>query len=254
MVNGESLTLTIAFLAGLATFLAPCVLPLVPAYVGYLGGQYARVAVAEESSKQPRRAIVLHALAFIAGFTLVFLIFHIIAAAIGLWLGSVREVLARVGGLIVIVFGLHTTGVWRIPWLDYDLRIHTAPRSDRGYLSSALMGVVFSAGWSPCVGPTLGLILTLAMYTSSVLRAIGLGIAFSLGLAVPFLLTALGLGWVTRLLRRYRRFLRGVEIATGVLLIVVGLMLVSGTFNTLTNLLPPTLIFDPLAKDLANQP
>ncbi len=248
MVNGESLTLAIAFLAGLATFLAPCILPVIPAYVSYLGGRYARSASVEGNRQQPRGAVLLHALAFIAGFTSIFLLFNIVAAAIGLWLGSVREILARLGGVVVLLLGLHTSGLLRLPWLEYDLRVHATPRPDSGYLTSALMGVIFSAGWSPCVGPTLGMIMTLAMYGQSVLRAVLLGMAFSLGLAIPFLVAALGLGWVTRLLQRYRSLLRGVEIALGILLILVGLTLVTGTFNNLTNLLPPILPFDPLEK------
>ncbi len=190
-----------------------------------------------------RGVVFGHALAFVLGFSLVFLLFNVIAAAFGVWLGGARDILARLGGFLVILFGLHTTGLFRIPWLDYDLRIHTLPRPTWGYLSSVLMGVIFSAGWSPCIGPTLGMILTLAMYGQSVSRAVFLGIAFSLGLAIPFLLAALGIDLATRLLRRYRRLLRGVEIVMGVLLILVGVLLVVGSFNRLTTLFPPVIAF-----------
>ncbi len=248
MVSGTSLTVGIAFLAGLASFLSPCIVPLIPAYIGYLGGHFASPsspAGADQDARQgqDRVRVLGHALAFIFGFSLIFILFNIVAAALGLWLGGVRDLVARLGGLLVIVFGLHTLGLFRIPWLEYDWRIHAMPAPTPDYLSSALMGIIFSAGWSPCIGPTLGMIMTLAMHDRSAPRAVLLGVAFSAGLAVPFLLAALGVDWVIRLLRQHRRLLRGVNIALGLLLILVGCLLVLGSFNWLTTLFPPISLF-----------
>ncbi len=155
------------------------------------------------------------------------------ASALGGLLYDLRVWLARLGGLIIIVFGLHMTGVFRIPLLEYDTRVQSLPDPKFGYLSSALMGVFFSAGWSPCVGPVLGAILTFAMNGGSVLYGASLLSAYSAGLAIPFLLAALGIGWVTTILRKYGKVMRWVEIAMGILLVIVGAMLMFGVFNLL---------------------
>jgi cytochrome c-type biogenesis protein len=141
--------------------------------------------------------------------------------------------LAKIGGVIVVIFGLHMTGIIRIPFLEYDLRPQSTPDRNRGYIASALMGVFFSAGWSPCVGPVLGAILTLALNGGSISKGVSLLSAYSAGLAIPFLIAALGIGWVTTILRRYGKVMRYVEIAMGVILIMVGVMLFVGTFEQL---------------------
>jgi len=135
----------IAFLAGLASFLSPCVLSLVPAYIGYLGG---RAAGGEVNAKN-RWLTFSHGLAFVLGFTIVFLLFNIIASALGGLLYDIRIWLARIGGLIIIIFGLHMIGIFRLKFLEYDVRVHSAINQNMGYFSSILMGIFFSAGWSP---------------------------------------------------------------------------------------------------------
>jgi len=145
-------------------------------------------------------------------------------------------ILARIGGALVIVFGLHLTGLIRIPFLDYDLRPQSSPQRQRGYLSSALMGVFFSAGWSPCIGPVLGLILTLAINGGSVLQGGLLLSAYSVGLAIPFLLAATQISWVTFLLQRYGKLSLIVEKIMGVVMIAIGALLLSGRLSTLGNL------------------
>jgi cytochrome c-type biogenesis protein len=148
---------------------------------------------------------------------------------------EVRFWLARVGGLVVIIFGLHMIGVFRIPFLEYDTRVQKMPDPKWGYLSSALMGVFFSAGWSPCVGPVLGAILTLAINGGSIVNGIVLLTAYSLGLAIPFLLAAVGIGWVTTLLRKYGKVMRYVEIIMGILLVIIGFMLMFGIYETISS-------------------
>ncbi len=228
-----NITVGLAFLFCLASFLSPCVLSLVPAYIGYLGGR----AAGGEAVKS-RWTTFTHGLAFVLGFTVVFLVFNIIAAALGGLLYGLRLWLARLGGLVVIIFGLHMIGVFRIPFLEYDVRVHSQVDTRWGYLSSFLMGIFFSAGWSPCVGPVLGAILTFAINGGNLWLGTSLGLSYSAGLAIPFLLAALSIGWVTLLLRRYARVMRYVEIAMGVLLVIVGAMLMFGVFNLLAGMFP----------------
>jgi cytochrome c-type biogenesis protein len=233
-MNHFNVTIGLAFLAGLASFLSPCVLSLVPAYIGYLGGR----AAGGESSSKNRWVTFTHGLAFVLGFSLVFILFNIIASALGLLLYDVRTWLAKIGGLVIIIFGLHMVGIFRIPFLEYDARIHSQVDRRWGYISSALMGIFFSAGWSPCIGPVLGWIMTFSVNSGSIEKGTMLGVAYSAGLAIPFLLAALGIGWVSTLLRHYSKVMRVVEIFMGVLLIVVGILLFLGSFNVLANYIP----------------
>lgn len=222
--------LGLALLAGLASFLSPCVLSLVPAYVGYLGGR--SMAVAQE--RDPNRWDTFsHGLVFVLGFSVVFILLGVATSALGSLLYDARSWLAKIGGVVVVIFGLHMTHIIRIPFLEYDLRPESQPDRQRGYISSFLMGVFFSAGWSPCVGPVLGAILTLSLSGGSVGQGASLLTAYSIGLAIPFLIAALGIGWVTTILRKYGKVMHYVEIAMGVVLIIIGIMLFFGTFETL---------------------
>lgn len=227
-------TIGLALLAGLASFLSPCVLSLVPAYIGYLGGR----AAGGESASENRWITFTHGLAFVVGFSLVFILFNVLASALGGLLNDLRYWMAKVGGIVVIIFGLHMIGVFRIPFLYYDVRIHKQVDPQWGYLSSILMGVFFSAGWSPCVGPVLGAIMMFSLNGGSVLKGATLGLAYSAGLAIPFLLAALGIGWVTIILRRYSKVMRYTEIVMGVILVMVGVLLFLGSFNLLASFLP----------------
>jgi cytochrome c-type biogenesis protein len=217
----------LAFLAGLASFLSPCVFSLVPAYIGYLGGR----AAGGEVTENHRFVTFTHGLAFVLGFSLVFITLGVATSAFGRLLFDLRFILSKVGGIVVIIFGLHMIGVFRIPLLEYDTRVQKMPDRKWGYLSSALMGVFFSAGWAPCVGPVLGAILTLALNGGSVSTGISLLSAYSAGLAIPFLLAALGLGWVSTTLRKYGKVMHYIEIAMGVVLVIIGIMLFSGIFE-----------------------
>ncbi|PWH18312.1 MAG: cytochrome c biogenesis protein CcdA [Anaerolineae bacterium] len=217
-------TIGLAFLAGLASFLSPCVFSLVPAYIGYLGGR----SVAMQSDLVDKWRTFVHGIAFVFGFSLVFITLGVTASALGGFLVSFRDILAKVGGIIVIVFGLHLIGVFRIPFLEYDLRYQSQQSNRRGLLTSMLMGIFFSAGWSPCVGPVLGAILMIALNGGSIGQGVVLLSAYSAGLAIPFLFAALGIGWVTTILRKYGKIMRYTEVAMGVLLVVVGGMLALG--------------------------
>jgi cytochrome c-type biogenesis protein len=221
----------LAFLAGMASFLSPCVFSLVPVYIGYLSG---RSLASSAGTFQANRIVTLsHGLAFVFGFSIVFISLGVAASALGGLLYDVRDWLSKIGGVIVIIFGLHMTGIIRIPFLEYDLRPRSKEDQSRSYFSSAMMGVFFSAGWSPCVGPVLGAILTLALNGGSIGEGVKLLSAYSAGLAIPFLVAAFGIGWVSQVLRRYGKVMHIIEVGMGVVLIIVGAMLLLGTFNTL---------------------
>ena len=220
-------TIWLALVAGILSFLSPCVLSLVPAYVGYLSGR----AAGGEINGTQRLTTFLHGVFFVLGFSVVFIIFNIIGFGIGRVLYDVQVWLGRIGGFVIIIFGLHMIGIFRIPLLEYDTRIQQMPDRKMGFLASALMGVFFVAGWSPCVGPVLGTIMTLAATGNSLPNAVGLGIAYSIGMGIPFLLAALGITWVTTLLRKHGQIMHWTEMITGGLLIIVGALMMFGQSN-----------------------
>jgi cytochrome c-type biogenesis protein len=227
----SNISIGLAFLAGLASFLSPCVFSLVPAYVSYLGGRSAGLARSGESN---RWIAFSHGLAFVLGFSVVFILLGVASSVLGGFLYNLRGYLAKIGGVVVVIFGLHMIGIFRIPFLEYDTRRQEAPDPKFGYLSSFLMGIFFSAGWSPCVGPTLGLILTLSFAGGSILQGVVLLTAYSAGLAIPFLIAALAIGWVTTVIQRYGKAMRYVEIGMGCIMVIVGMMLFFGTFEQLS--------------------
>lgn len=226
-------TVGIAFLAGLVSFLSPCVFSLVPAYIGYLGGR----AVAQERQNEiPHRWLTIaHGFAFVLGFSLVFILTGVAVSTLGALLNDLKPWIARIGGVVIILFGLHMTGILRISFLEYDLRPQTKDDRQRGFLSSLLMGIFFSFGWSPCIGPTLGAIYTIAGYSGDIGQGVSLLTAYSAGLAIPFIAAAIGVGWVTVLLRKFSGILRYVEIAMGVFLVIIGILLFLGVFEQLAN-------------------
>jgi cytochrome c-type biogenesis protein len=221
----------LAFLAGFASFLSPCVFPLVPAYVSYLGG--ASVTSIKDSEVNHWSAFK-HGLAFVLGFTFIFVLLGATISAVGRIFSELADWLGRIGGVIVIIFGLHMSGILRIPFLMYDVRYNPKAGHKWGYLSSALMGVFFSAGWSPCIGPVLGAILTLSLSEKSVLLGIILLASYSAGLAIPFLIAAIGIGWVIFIIKRYSKVLHVIEVIMGIVLIIVGTLLMFDMFTYLS--------------------
>lgn len=222
------LTVGIAFLAGLVSFVSPCVLPLVPAYLSFLTGSSVD-ELRESASADTRTRAVGHALAFIIGFTLVFVALGASASAIGGALVANRILIAQIGGVIVILLGLQMLGVFRLRFLAMDKRLHVQTERRSG-LMSAVVGVAFAAGWSPCIGPILAAILTLASQTKGVWQGAWLLFVYSMGLAVPFLVTALAVGAVLPALNRMKRFLPAIEMAAGAFMILTGVVLVNNWF------------------------
>lgn len=226
MSEPTGLGLAVAFVGGLLSFLSPCVLPLVPSYIGFITG----MSLDEVSTR--RRTALLHALLFVLGFSLVFLLLGASATVLGRALRYYQEWIQRVGGLLIIVFGLYCLGVLRLGFLQQERRVHLQDKPV-GYLGSLLVGMAFAAGWTPCIGPILGAIYTLAAGQQSVGRGMLLLGAYSAGLAVPFLLAAVAVDRFLDWFQKFRRYLPWVMRASGVLLIFVGVLMMTGQFTLL---------------------
>ena len=222
------LTVGIAFLAGLVSFVSPCVLPLVPAYLSFLTGS--SLEQLQSDLDAPGRArVLLHSLAFIAGFTLVFVLLGASASALGGVLRTNQRLIAQIGGVVVIILGLQMMGIFKLRFLAMDKRFHV-PQAQRSYWASGVVGLAFAAGWSPCIGPILAGILTLASQADGVRAGMWLLFVYSMGLAVPFFITALAIGAVLPALNCIKRYLGAIEIAAGAFLVLTGVVLITGSF------------------------
>jgi cytochrome c-type biogenesis protein len=224
-------TLGLAFLAGLASFLSPCVIVLVPIYLTYLGG---RSVTSNGAVVGSRLTTFTHGIAFVIGFSVFFIGLGAAVSSLGELLYEGRIWLARIGGMITIIFGLQTIGIINIPFLNYDTRRQIQPNPRLGYLSSALLGFTFSAGWSPCIGPILGAVLTIPLISGDVRLGTILLSAYSAGLAVPFLLAALGMGQATEIMRRYAKPIRIIAVVMGSLMVIFGILLLTGKLDLLS--------------------
>jgi len=221
-----TLGLFVAFAAGLLSFLSPCVLPLVPSYIGFLTG----MSLPEVSGR--RRLATAHALLFVLGFSLVFILLGASATALGRALNYYQLWLQRIGGVLIVAFGLMCLGVFQVGFLSQERRVQVEQKPV-GYLGSALVGMAFAAGWTPCIGPVLGAILGLAATSSDLSRGMLLLAFYSAGLAVPFLLAAVALESFLEWFQRFRRYLPWVMRLSGALLVFVGLLMLTGEFTRL---------------------
>src|SRR6266851_2123235 len=219
-----------AFLAGLVSFLSPCVLPLVPGYVSLISGAGVEELKAPESRLFSK--VMLNSLGFILGFSVVFITLGAISTEVGQLLARYKSVLAQVAGMVIILFGLHLTGLFKIKALYTDARLHSVKGGSTPW-GAFLIGFAFAFGWTPCVGPILGAILGLAAAQNSVSKGILLLTVYSLGLAVPFLLAALGIERFMKFYGGFRRHMHAVEVASGGLLIALGVLLILGRFTLL---------------------
>ncbi len=226
----ESLGLAVAFTAGILSFLSPCVLPLIPSYATFITG----MSLDEMQGEAPRarRAVLVHGLLFVLGFTGVFILLGASATFLGALLSYASRWVEIAGGALLVLFGLYLLGALRLPGAGREWRVHLADKPV-GYLGTVLVGVAFGAGWTPCIGPILGGILTLAATRGSVAEGMGLLAVYSAGLAVPFLLSTLLIERFLVGFRRMRRFLPWVSRASGVLLVGMGLLLLTGSFTSL---------------------
>jgi cytochrome c-type biogenesis protein len=222
--------MAVAFVAGLLSFLSPCVLPLIPSYVGYLTG------MSVEEVERRRWTALLHGMWFVAGFSLVFILLGAAASAVGTLLRDYQHWVGRAGGVLLILFGLWLLGVLRPAFLMREWRIDLA-RKPLGYFGSGVVGFTFGAAWTPCIGPILGGILTLAATQAGLGRGVALLAAYALGLALPFLLTALALDRFLVSFQRFRPYIVWVDRIAGGMLIVLGILLVTDSFTLLAGYL-----------------
>lgn len=260
------ISIIVAFVAGLLSIASPCVLPLIPAYLGYLTGaslegETEAVAVSQAASEasgpagggavvalavtgggSPRAAAVaapspfLHSLSFVSGFSLVFILFGVSLGIVGFFLRDQQDLILKVAGALLIVLGLHLAKVITIPFMETERRLDVGAGARVGYARSFLVGSAFSAGWSPCIGPTLGAILALAVSSGTVAQAGVLLLAYSAGLAVPFLAMGLAYNSVKPVYNRVKRYMGVVNYVSGALLIIVGILIFTNSLINLNSL------------------
>ena len=223
-----------AFLAGILSFLSPCVLPLVPGYVSLISG--ATVEDLQSPERRMLRTVMLHSVTFVLGFSVVFIALGAVATGIGQVVNEYHSLLSKIAGIIVIIFGLHLTGILKIKALYADKRLHDV-KGGSSAVGSFAVRFAFAFGWTPCIGPILATILVLAGAQQTVLKGIVLLAVYSLGLAVPFLLTSLGVVRFLSFYGRFRRHLHTVEVISGILLIAVGVLIFLNNLRLLSGYL-----------------
>jgi cytochrome c-type biogenesis protein len=231
-MNEVDVGIAIAFTAGIMSFLSPCVLPLVPSYLAFVTG----MSLEDLQEGVDRRATFVHSLLFVAGFSAIFVLLGASASFLGQFFRHYEVWIARIGGVIIVLLGLHLTGVLRLTPLMRERRVHLNDKP-AGYLGSLGVGVAFGAGWTPCLGPILGAILTYGFSQDTMWAGVGLLSVYSLGLAVPFLVASLALDWFLQAFQRFRRWMPVVEKASGALLIVLGILLMTGQLTVLSGYL-----------------
>jgi cytochrome c-type biogenesis protein len=230
VASATSLGIVAAFAGGLLSFLSPCVLPLIPSYITFITG------VSLDDAQRARRAAFVHALLFVLGFSLIFVALGAGASALGRLLVAYRGVVSRLGGVLVIAFGLYLLGAFHLAAFDRERRVHLADKP-AGYLGTVLVGVAFGAGWTPCIGPILGAILTYNLSVPELGRGTALLVAYSLGLGVPFVLAAVAIPQFLAAFRRMRRSVGVLSRASGALLVAVGVLMLTNYFTTIASVL-----------------
>src|SRR2546423_799883 len=223
-MDSSQLSLGVAFLAGLASFLSPCVLPLVPVYIAQLVGHSVYQSAGEQEDQPARLTTFLHAFMFVLGFTLAFVSLGASASTLGGFLHVHQLFLRQVGGIILVIFGLHLAGILKVPFFYLQKRFEFHPTRPR-YPASLLFGVIFAIGWTPCVGLILGPILGLAANAATLREGVTLLLFYSLGLGIPFLLLGLGLDQFSKALKWLKPYLGKIEIGTGIVMVTAGVVI-----------------------------
>ena len=229
----QDVSIVLSFVAGLTSFISPCVLPIVPGYLSFISGVSLDDMQGSAASRSAILRVGLAALAFVLGFSTVFVALGASASLIGGFLKVHQTLLSRVAGVVIIVFGLHMTGLVKIPFLTYEKRFQTRDKP-LSLLGAYVVGLAFAFGWTPCIGPILASILTLAAAQQTLWRGVVLLSFYSLGLGLPFLLAAVGLNVFFGFMKGFRRHLHTVEIVSGALMIAAGVLILTGSLSILS--------------------
>jgi cytochrome c-type biogenesis protein len=239
-----SVTLFAAFLAGVLSFVSPCVLPLIPGYLSFVSGVTLEEMRGGGALAAPtpgaRRKAVISSIAFVLGFSLVFISLGASATAVGAYLMARLTLFGKVAGVVIILFGLHMMGVLRIGWLYSEKRVQTA-KKPAGFFGAMVVGIAFAFGWTPCIGPILAAILAVAAAQESVVQGVKLLAVYSLGLGLPFIATALAINQFFAASARLRKHYHTIEVVSGVLLVVVGVLIFTNRFTIIAQYLSPFL-------------
>jgi len=233
MLGTENVSIFVALSAGVISFLSPCILPLIPSYIAFITGISIEELSLEESLRQVRKKVIANSLMFILGFSLIFIALGASATFLGKFLFRNIRWFEIIGGALVILFGIHFTGIFRLRFLDREKKVHLK-KKPLGYLGTCLVGIAFGAGWTPCVGPILGSILTMAATTQNILKGIVLLAFYSIGIGVPFFLSGLIIHRFFEYFKAIRKYFKVITVAGGVLLIIVGILLISGYFSSMS--------------------
>lgn len=233
-MQGQDITLLYALGAGFLSFISPCVLPLIPSYIAFITG--ISFEDLNEDAKSKRKEILkitmMNSLFFILGFSFVFIALGALSTFIGGFLKENQRIIQIVGGAVIVILGIHILGVFKVKQLYMDKRVHLS-KKPRGIIGSILVGITFAAGWTPCIGPILGSILILASQNDTIMQGIVLLSVYSLGLAVPFFLSSVLFTSFLTASSKIKKYFRLIEIISGGLLIIIGVLLISGIFNTI---------------------
>jgi len=226
------ISLPLAFLAGFVSFLSPCILPVVPSYLSFVSG-LTLGELSDHATKEVRRRAAIHSTLFVLGFSLVFMTMGLVATSFGTAVAQALPLVNRIGGGVMILFGLFVLGVVRLPALYRELRVHVRSQPVSA-LGSLVVGVAFGAGWTPCIGPILGSILLYASLETTMMEGTILLAAYALGLGIPFVVASVALNWFLAGSERARAWMVPLQRAAGTVLIVIGLLMVTGRFASLT--------------------
>src|SRR3972149_1751934 len=226
-------SLLMAFRAGLLSFLSPCVLPVIPSYLSYITGLSFEDLTGSQDRGRIRKITITNSLLFIAGFSFIFVMLGASSSFLGRFLYDYQETIRKIGGAMIVLFGLYIAGILRIGFLSRYKRLHLQNKP-AGLIGSFFVGAAFAAGWTPCIGPVLGSILIYARTTDSVATGTGLLSVYALGLGIPFLITSIAINTALSYFKRINRYMRIISVVTGLLLVVVGILLFTGDFSLLT--------------------